>query len=705
MADLEGQGPGELVANAVDAHRRGQIEAAAAQYAKILEAWPTEVNALNNLAIIKKHQGDFQGALALLSQAFDAHSGNAVVAAAYGNLCFGLKDLSEARRAYARTLDLTPSDPAVLRSQADVLRQLGLTSESIAHYDRLLSLEPGFAEGWAIRGGLKADLSQPADAAVDFARALELKPEFPQAWNNYSQVLRLLGRLNDALVATENALRNQPDYPLAQVNRAKALSDLSRPGESAKAWAIALKGRPHHLNGLGLMLQEKAKACDWSGYQEIVAEIRQKTREGQTVDLPWTFLSHTADPHLQLQSAKIHLGDRFPAAFDPLWRGEVYDHDRIRLAYVSSDFRNHAMSHLISGLFKRHDRTRFEVTGLALGPASNDAVRQKLIPTFDRFFDLKDLSDVAAAQLIRQLEIDILIDLNGFTTYCRPGIFAHRPAPLQINYLGHPATMGAPFMDYIIGDRWVTPKTLEEAYSEAIIRMPHAYQVNNVEREISEVTPTRKQVGLPDEGFVFCCFNANFKITPDVFAIWMRLLKAVPGSVLWLMQNHPEAAANLRLSAQAAGLDPARLVFAPALPVNEHLARHRLADLFLDTFNYNAHTTASDALWAGLPIVTFAGDGFASRVAASLLDAVGLSALITESPAEYEALALSLAQDSERLATLKSHLKEGRMAFPLFDTDRVCQGLETAFEAIHERQHQGLVPIGLDVADLMGLTG
>ncbi|MEI6439567.1 MAG: tetratricopeptide repeat protein, partial [Alphaproteobacteria bacterium] len=539
----------------------------------------------------------------------------------------------------------------------------------------------------------------------DFVRALELKPDFPQAWNNYSQVLRLLGRLNDALVATENALRNQPDYPLAQVNRAKALSDLSRPGESAKAWAIALKGRPHHLNGLGLMLQEKAKACDWSGYQEIVAEIRQKTREGQTVDLPWTFLSHTADPHLQLQSAKIHLGDRFPAAFDPLWRGEVYDHDRIRLAYVSSDFRNHAMSHLISGLFKRHDRTRFEVTGLALGPASNDAVRQKLIPTFDRFFDLKDLSDVAAAQLIRQLEIDILIDLNGFTTYCRPSIFAHRPAPLQINYLGHPATMGAPFMDYIIGDRWVTPKTLEEAYSEAIIRMPHAYQVNNAERDIPEVTPTRRQLGLPDEGFVFCCFNANFKITPDVFAIWMRLLSSVPGSVLWLMQNHPEAAANLRLSAQAAGLDPARLVFAPPLPVTDHLARHRLADVFLDTFNYNAHTTASDALWAGLPIVTLPGDGFASRVAASLLDAVGLSELITDSPAEYEALALALAQDPQRLSALKSHLNRGRMSFPLFDTDLFCRGLEAAFEAILKRQHQGLSSIGLDVADLMIPTG
>ena len=705
MTDLEGTGPGGLVAKAVDAHRQGQIETAAALYAEILEAWPTEVNALNNLAIIKKHQGDFQGARALLSKAFDAHSGNTVVAAAYGNLCFGLKDLTEARRAYARTLDLTPNDPAVLRSQADVLRQLGLTSESIAHYDRLLSLEPGFAEGWAIRGGLKADLSQPADAAVDFVRALELKPDFPQAWNNYSQVLRLLGRLNDALTATENALRYQPDYPLAQVNRAKALSDLSRPTESAKAWAIALKGRPHHLNGLGLMLQEKAKACDWSGYHGIVDEIRQKTREGRTVDLPWTFLSHTADPYLQLQSAKIHLEDRFPAPFEPLWQGEVYAHDRIRLAYVSSDFRNHAMSHLISGLFKRHDRTRFEVMGLALGPASNDAVRQKLIPTFDRFFDLKDLSDIAAAQLIRELEVDILIDLNGFTTYCRPGIFAHRPAPLQINYLGHPASMGAPFMDYIIGDRWVTPKTLEEAFSEAIIRMPHAYQVNNVERDIPEVTPTRRQLGLPNEGFVFCCFNANFKITPDVFAIWMRLLSSVPGSVLWLLQSHFEAAINLRKSAQEAGVDPERLVFAPPVALADHVARHRHADLFLDTFTCNAHTTASDALWAGLPIVTLPGDGFASRVAASLLDAVGLSELITDSPAEYEALALALAQDPQRLSALKSHLNRGRMSFPLFDTDLFCRGLEAAFEAIHKRQHQGLSPIGLDVADLMIPTG
>lgn len=699
MAQSDGDGPGDLLRQGVEAHRAGRLEDAEQAYSKILETWPTEVNALNNLAVLKKRQGDFTAARKLLEFAVANHPDNLMVATAYGNLCYGLGLLTEADRAFSQVLAKEPQQAEVLKSQADVLRQLGRTAESIAHFDRALDLQPEFAAGWAIRGGLRSDLGDFVGAAEDYAKAVEVQPNFPKAWNNYGQILRQLYRFPEALTAVETALKYQPDFPLAKANYAQSLSDVGRTAESARVWSEALVKRPDHLYGYGLMLHEQLKICDWSGFEATVAEIHERIGQGKPADVPWPILAHTSDPYLQLQCAKIHLRERFPNPIEAIWRGEAYHHDKIRLAYVSTDFRNHAVSHLIAGLFKRHDRARFEVTGLALGPASDDFMRQRIAPTFDRFIDIKDHSDLEAARLIRDLEIDILIDLNGFTTHCRPGIFAHRPAPVQVNFLGHPGTMGASFMDYIIGDQWVTPKAIEDAFSEAVIRMPHSYQVNDIDRGAVEAPPSRAAAGLPEAGFVFCCFNANFKITPDVFAIWMRLLQAIPGSVLWVFQSRPDAAENLRRHASAAGVDPERLVFAPPIGFNSHLARHQLADLFLDTFHYNAHTTGSDALWAGLPMVTMAGKGFASRVAASLLDAVGLPELITDSPQAYEQLALDLAQNPQRLRLIRDKLAKTGAVSPLFDTDRYCRSLEQAYQTIHARAVEGLPPEGFDVAE------
>ena len=699
MAQSDGDDRGDLLRRGVEAHRAGRLEEAEQVYSKILETWPTEVNALNNFAVLKKRQGDLQGARKLLETAFASHPDSVMVATAFGNLCLGLGDLSQAERAFARVLGQEPRNFEVLKSQADLLRQLGRTVESIAHFDRALELQPDFAAGWAIRGGLKSDLGDFVGAEEDYAKAVEVQPNFPKAWNNYGQILRQLYRFPESLAAVETALRHQPDFPLAKANFAQALSDVGRTADAAKAWLEALAQRPDHLYGYGLMLQEQLKVCDWSRFDETVAEIRTRIRQGKPAEIPWPCLAHTADPYLQLQCAQIHLRERFPSPFEPIWRGETYNHDKIRVAYVSTDFRNHAVSHLIAGLFKRHDRTRFEVTGLALGPASDDFMRQRIAPTFDQFIDIKDLSDLEAARLIRDHEIDILVDLNGFTTHCRPGIFAHRPAPVQVNFLGHPGSMGASFMDYIIGDQWVTPKAIEDAFSEAVIRMPHSYQVNDMDRGAVEAAPSRAAAGLPESGFVFCCFNANFKITPDVFAIWMRLLQAIPGSVFWIFQSRPDAAENLRRNASEAGVDPGRLVFAPPMGLGGHLARHQLADLFLDTFHYNAHTTGSDALWAGLPMITMAGEGFASRVAASLLDAVGLPELITHSPQAYEQLALDLAQNPQGLALLREKLAKTRAASPLFDTDRYCRSLEQAYQTVYERAVTGLEPAGFDVVE------
>jgi predicted O-linked N-acetylglucosamine transferase (SPINDLY family) len=390
--------------------------------------------------------------------------------------------------------------------------------------------------------------------------------------------------------------------------------------------------------------------------------------------------------------AERYIADRHPPAPVPLWRGERYRHDRIRVAYLSADFHDHATAHLAAGLFEHHDRARFETFAVSFGPDDRSAMRQRLERAFGRFIDVRGKTDQAIAELVRRHEIDIAVDLKGVTLGARPGVLARRPAPLQVNYLGYPGTMGAPYIDYLIADAFVVPPDGEGAYSEKVVRLPDCYQINDATRPVAQAPPSRAQAGLPPDAFVFCCFNNNYKITPDLFDVWMRLLRAVEGSVLWLLEGNAHAPGNLRREAQARGVAADRLVFAPRLAdLDAHLARHRLADLFLDTHYCNAHTTASDALWAGLPLLTCAGATFASRVAGSLLHAVGLPELVTHSLADYEALALTLARDEILLADVRDRLARNRLTVPLFDTARTTRAIEQAFTAMWER-HKGNEP-------------
>jgi predicted O-linked N-acetylglucosamine transferase (SPINDLY family) len=381
-----------------------------------------------------------------------------------------------------------------------------------------------------------------------------------------------------------------------------------------------------------------------------------------------------------------------------MWHGEAYAHDRIRIAYLSADFHSHATAALMAGVFESHDRTRFQTVAISFGPDDRSEMRARLMPAFERFVDVREKSDPEIATTLRQMEIDIAIDLKGYTQDSRPGILAHRPVPIQAGYLGFPGTMGADYIDYIIADAVVIPPEHESFYTEKVVRLPDTYQGNDSKRRIAERTPTRAEAGLPETGFVFCCFNNNFKILPDMFAIWMRLLACVEGSVLWLIEDNAAAARNLKREAVARGIAADRLVFAPRVNLDVHLARHRLGDLFLDTLPYNAHTSASDALWAGLPVLTCLGTGFAGRVAASLLQAVGMPELVTQSLEAYESLALKLARDSGALDALKAKLARNRMTQPLFDTTRFTRNLEAAYLAMWERHRSGLPPAGFAVS-------
>ncbi|HEX6690242.1 MAG TPA: acetylglucosamine transferase, partial [Burkholderiales bacterium] len=467
--------------------------------------------------------------------------------------------------------------------------------------------------------------------------------------------------------------------------------------EAAASLEQALRLAPNAPYTLSHLVWTEISTCRWAGVEARIDALRSKVREGRVAAEPFIFVAVSADPEEQRLCAARHVREKAPPR-PALWQGVRYRHERIRVAYLSADFHEHATAQLAAGLFERHDRARFELTALSYGPDDGSAMRRRLAGAFERFVDVRSRSDEEAARLLRELEVDIAVDLKGHTTGARQAILARRPAPLQASYLGYPGTMGAPYVDYLIADRVVVPEAHQPFYSEKLVYLPDCYQVNDAARPIAPRTPSRADAGLPAEGFVFCCFNNNFKILPPLFAVWMRLLGAVPGSVLWLLEDSAAVKRNLQAAAQAAGVAPGRLVFAPRLPPAEHLARHRLAGLFLDTLPYNAHTTASDALWAGLPLVTCAGSAFAGRVAASLLQAAGLGELATSSLEEYEALALRLARDPGALGELRGRLAAGRTSAPLFDTDRFRRHIEAAYVTMWEAWQRGEPPRHFAVA-------
>lgn len=605
--------------------------------------------------------------------------------------------LAEAVSAYRAVLAESPRLGPALHNLALALRALGKARDAIAVWRTAVGYNPAYAAAHIAMGRTHGMLGEYDQALACYDAALAAAPDDFDALNSRGNTLRWMGRQRESLPWFDRAVAINTGYGMAWANRGFALGDL---GETEAAIDSLRKARLAGYGDpavLGSQLDQQLRICDWTDYDALRDLIAGEIEQGRPADLPFSFLSHSSSPRTQLRCAELRVRQRFSQPLPPLWTGECYEHERIRVAYVSSDFREHAVAHLIAGLFERHDRARFEIHGYALAPRVDDEMRRRIAASFDQFHDVAHLSERQIAEHIRAAEIDIAVDLNGFTTHCRPGIFAHRCAPLQINYLGYPGTVGADLADYILGDGEVIPPGAEDGYGEQVIRLPHAYQINDDRRAVAERTPTRAEAGLPQDAFVFCCFNANYKINPPVFDVWMRLLNRVEGSVLWLFESNPVAARNLRTEAETRGVAADRIVFAPRVAPANHLARHRLADLFLDTGPYNAHTTASDALWAGLPLVTCRGETFASRVAASLLRATGLPDLITDSLEAYESLAHALTQDRDRLGQLRARLAARRVTAPLFDTALTCRHIEAAYLAAHERQCAGLPPAGFDV--------
>jgi protein O-GlcNAc transferase len=526
-------------------------------------------------------------------------------------------------------------------------------------------------------GLAKLELHRFTDALGDFAAAIRLDAGYPEAQNNLGLALIKLQRFDEALVPLTSAINSRPNYPKALTNRAAALLELDRIDEAYADLenSYALDPQQEFLGGL--VLHTAMQRCDWRHLSKLQSNIELALRDRQKAAAGFAIISAVDDPELLRIAAEVWGASQAQIVSVPPSH-DVSTSPKLRVGYFSADFHNHATAHLIAGLIEAHDRTRFEIIAFSFGPSKNDAMRSRLQHAFDQFHDVRLLSDAAIAEFAREQRIDIAVDLKGYTQSSRPAIFTHRPAPIQVNYLGYPGTMGAPFIDYIIADHFLIPEAAEKHYSERIIRLPDSYQANDNQRPRPSTNLSRRELGLPEDRFIFCSFNNNYKITPEVFDTWMTILRSKSDSILWLLEDNATAAGNLRQAASAANVDPARIVFAPRVSVPEHLARHRAADHFVDTWPCNAHTTASDALWMELPIITLAQRSFASRVAGSLLTAVGLPQLICRDRESYIKLALRLADDHQQLAALRQQLSKDTAQLPLFDTERFCRHFETA---------------------------
>jgi protein O-GlcNAc transferase len=616
-----------------------------------------------------------------------------------GNALLALERAEEALTSLDRALELAPGNALVCYNRGNALLALKRYAEALGDFNGAVTADPQFAHAWYNRGSTLTELRRYDEAVASFDRVLALAPDFAAAYNNRGVALLALKRQPDALVDFERALRLKPGYEGALENMGNAFHDLRRYEEAGRCFAALVGAAPGRPYALGNLLNARTRSCDWGGdYLTLRQRVTESVERGQRAQVPFAFLATSDSPAAQLRCARTFAADKF-AVGEPLSGGRTYAHQRIHVAYVSADFRHHATAFLTAELFERHDRQRFEWTAVSFGPDDRSPMRQRLQRSFDLFLEVGALGDRDIAQLMREREIDIAIDLQGYTADCRAGIFAQRPAPVQVSYLAYPGTLGAPYMDYLIADRHVIPKEHFPHYSEKVVHLPCCYQPNGSGRVMAPTAPTRAGLSLPEQAFVFCSFNGSYKITPEVFEIWMRLLRALPQSILWLLDDTDAATRNLRTEAAGRGVDPARLVFAPRVSLAEHLARQRLADLFLDTLPVNAHTTASDALWAGLPVLTCQGATFAGRVASSLLHAAGLPQLIAGNPDEYEELALALASNPERLGELRARLISQQESCLLFDTERYRQSLETAYVLMWQRAENRLPPIHFAVPD------
>ena len=709
--------------SAINAFENGNLESAGLILQNLLRIAPYTFDGLHLLAIVFASRGDHKGALEYYVKALKLSPNNASALSNYGSSLNALGKNLEALVVFNRALSINPEDSDIWYNTGNTLCDLGRHEEALNHYQESVRRNPGYYQAHNNYGKALFDLNRYEESLFHFDAALEInqdfleclinkgealrrqkryqeallcerkviviKPDYAEVWSNIGNILRDLKRYDEAMAHYEKALSFKPDYAEAWLNKGVIFRDLKRYDEAVVHYEKALSLSSWIDWVYGDLLHIKMQMCSWSGFERSLEIVVNQVLKNQRILTPFIALALIDHPFIQKKSAEIYAQQEFPLNSELGVIPGRHKGEKIRVGYFSADFKDHAVSILTAELFELHDKNRFEIVAFSFGVDDNSLMRLRLSQAFSRFINVSDMSDLDIAKLSREMQVDIAVDLGGYTANSRSGIFAHQSAPIQISYIGYLGTMGAPYINYLIADKTIIPEGSQKFYSEMIAYLP-SYQANDRKRAIADKQLTRRELGLPEKGFVFCCFNNNYKILPATFNGWMRILKAVEGSVLFLYAENNWAEHNLTKEAHAIGIDGSRIIFGQRLSKDEYLARYRTCDLFLDTFPYNAGTTASDALWAGLPVLTLMGESFPSRVAASLLNAINLPELITNSQEDYENLAIELAKNSLKLEEIKNKLANSRLIAPLFDTPLFTKNLEAAYIKMYETYYAGL---------------
>ncbi len=682
-----------------------KYKAAVDIYEKALENNSTQPFSLNNYALALHEIKRYNDAITYFDKAIAIYP---VFPEAYfnrGNSFLMVKEYSKAILSYNKALEYRPDYTDAYSNQGAAYLGNEQFEHALLCYDKAIRLKPDFYGAYLNRGVIHRDLKQYEDALHNFKKAILLKPKYAEAYVNIALVFKESGRYDDAIINLDKAIYNNPECAEAYYNKGNILREIRKYDDAIVCYDIAIALNPEDESWYLARLHTNMYICDWSTYTESIKKIKYNYNHHKIALTPFPLLALIDSPSTHKEVANNYVETKYKEKKDISDIRRHPKHLKIRIGYYSQDLKNHAVTSLLIEMLELHDREKFEIYAFSFTSGIQDEMSQRIKITVDQFFDVNHMSDKDVVMLSRKHEIDIAIDLSGFTRGCRTGIFALRASPIQVNYLGYPGTMGAEYIDYLIADKIVVPEIEQQHYTEKLAYLPNSYMVNS-KRLISDNAIDREPHGLPKTGIIFCCFNNNYKITPESFDCWMRILKQVPGSVLWLLESHPKAAGNLRQEATRRGVESERLIFAKRLlRHSDHLARYRLADLFLDTLPFNAHTTAGDALWAGLPVLTCMGESFAGRVAASLLNALHLPELITTTYDEYEALAIELAKTPNKLNTIKHKLSQNRLTTPLFDTPLFTKHIEQAYTEMYERYQENLSPEHLYIKNKGGNKG
>ena len=704
------------------------------QYEKAVQIDPNYSEAYSNLGITLEELDELEKALESFEKAFSLKPEKIETANTISTILQEINDPNLSINYYKKIIESSPKLYLVHFNLAIAYQELNFIDEAINSYKKALNLHPEFLDAYLNLGDIYEDSNQLEDSLMSLERAVEIDSTNSLAFNNLGVTLKSLNRIDDAVNSFKRAIEIEPDNPQGHFNLGVALRSLNKIDDAIKSFekTIALdpnSGESYFFLGelyrvtnqhkialfnfnkafsinpnidflFGAILNTKMHLSLWEDLEDNLKILTNKINNNEKVVSPFALMALIDDPEIQIKASQIYANFNYPQN-DSIFPVKPYkNHKKIRLGYFSADFHNHPTMHLMIELFELHDRERFEVYAFSFGPNQQDKWRQRASLSFDQFIDVRLKSDKEISTLSREKEIDIAVNLGGYTQATRTGIFANFAAPIQVNFLVFPGTMGSNYFDYIVADHTVISSENKYHFSEKIVYMPDTYQSNISEREVSNKTILRHELGLPEEGFIFCCFNNVHKILPPTFESWMRILKSVDESVLWLYANKESVIANILETASSLGVDKNRIIFAKHAPVEDHLNRIGKADLFLDTLPYNAHTTASDALRMGVPVITLIGKSFASRVAASLLNAVNMPELITRTQQQYESTAIELALHSEKLDNIKVKLNANLPSSALFDCRMFTKNLELAYDEMHQKSQSGLKPDDIVVRDL-----